>query len=105
MTSRTQPFDNYLGKLASHPKEHNRQTRDKKVQLANSGLPCGQHRNKDQGANVITKICQSASLLTAVEAGPHDERPYPGCVTHAIEGGKLATWELSPLILSPIIGR
>ena len=46
---------------------------------------------------VIPKICQSVSSLTTVEAGPDDERPYPGCVTHAIEGGKLVRCELSPL--------
>ena len=82
MTSRTQPSDNYLGKPMSHPKEHNRQMRNAKVQPANSGLPRGQYHDKDRGASVILKICQSVSSLTIVKAGPHDEHLYPGCVTH-----------------------
>ena len=98
MTSRTQPSDNYPGKPESHPKEHNSQTRDAKVQLANSGPPHNQHHHKDRGASVIPKICQSASSLTTMKAGPHDECLYLGYVTHVIEGGELAAYKLSTLI-------
>ena len=63
--------------------------------------------------SVISKICQSASSLIIVEAGPHEERPYPTCVTHAIEEGELVRCELSPLTgrelatckLSPLVDR
>ena len=88
VTSRTQPSKNYPRKPMSHPKERNRQTRDAKVQLANSGPHRDQHHDKNQGTCVIPRICQSTSSLTTVKAGPHDERLYPGCVTHAIEGGR-----------------
>ena len=105
MTSRTEPFNNYPRKSVSHSKERNSQTKDVKVQLAKNGPPCGQHHDKDWGASAIPKICQSANSLTTVEARPHEKRPYPGCGTHAIEGGKLMRRKLGTYELSPPIGR